>query len=606
MRYWPVRLRTAARGATGCCLAVAIIGFVLALGSCVGLGWGMAKLSAAPAVSTPAPPADIGGFDGTDVVIVLDQSGSLFGSNGRASDPALLRMSGARLLVDYLGAEAAPGVWRIGVVHFGTRARLAVPLSDPSTADGRDALMAGLADPAPEGWTAIGAALDVALAEAYDSPRAQAGRRVAIVLFTDGLPQTADAPSAAPSDNAGRALDRDLARLVDHGAAWITVLLAPADATTPATERAAWTAIWTDVAARRDGRLLVATAPADLLGVYHTIARDLVGHASVPLPTAAPADIAAGGRPIAVAPGTRRMKVVAAGPDGAVDIDLVRPSLTAVAAADDDVLAVHRSPDGRSSIWSLDQPAAGTWRLRSDDGAAYQAWADTAIVTSTARTSSPVNTTPTATATLVATATSARTAPSIVTPTAAAAARFAGAAGQPGGRGRLGFALLATLLLVGVIGATAAVFVRQPGLLGRSSRLWTGGHVSRASLEGSLRPLVAQSGHGAVAQPIRLDGRSRLLIGTAPGADVVVDSPDETPIRAALMPPPAGAGADLIIEDGLGIGLVTVNGEPIRARRGLVHGDDIAVGSWRGRYENVMQPGTRARTGGTWDGAAGR
>ncbi|MEO8083275.1 MAG: VWA domain-containing protein [Ardenticatenales bacterium] len=605
MRYVPGRMRMAGRGAAGCCLAIVVVAFLLALGSCVGLGWSIGRLSAAPA----PPPAD-----GTDVLIVLDQSGSLFGQGGRGTDPDLMRMAGARLLVDYLGAEASPGAWRIGVVQFGTRARLVAPLTDPASAAGRVALLDALADPVPEGWTAISAGLDVAAAEAYDGPRAANDRQVVVVLFTDGQPQTADAPDAAPSDATSRALDAALAAVQARGARWITVLLAPADLAMAPDARAAWAKVWADVAAKRSGRLVVAATPSDLLDVYHSIAREIVGHERLPLDDA----LAAAGavQPIEVITGSTRVKIVAmaSAPDGAVE--LLRPSGTPVADDDADVAAASHSPDGRSSVWALDAPAPGAWKLRAPNGQPYQAWADAAPTTASSpapsasprppatepRPSEPPTTVaaPTSRPTAIATVASTRT----MTTTAGAGASSGPADGPhpqaPSSTawGRVGLFLLLGLLSLGSLGAAALVIAAHPGIL---TNPLTALRRRRPSLEGTMRPLPNPGRPDAIPAPlIPLDGRARFVIGARSPADVLLGEEDAG-CTAELVPPADGAGAELVARDPNG--RITVNGEPVRTVRRLAHGDDVAVGGWRARYENVMQFGGGGRTNARWDGA---
>ena len=88
------------RSTRGCCLAIFALALLLLLGACVALGWGVAKWTEAAEEL------------GLDVMLVIDQSGSLWELGGVGTDPELLRMEGARLFAAYLGVDGAAANYR--------------------------------------------------------------------------------------------------------------------------------------------------------------------------------------------------------------------------------------------------------------------------------------------------------------------------------------------------------------------------------------------------------------------------------------------------------------------------------------------------------------
>jgi uncharacterized protein YegL len=111
-----------------------------------------------------------------DVVLLLDRSGSM-----AANDPGGLAVTGARVFLDMLDPKD-----RVAVVTFDAGARTLFPLTEVgSGAEARQALES-LGRPTGE-WTDMRAALEAAL---NLLPPASADRQPAVLLFTDGKPET--------------------------------------------------------------------------------------------------------------------------------------------------------------------------------------------------------------------------------------------------------------------------------------------------------------------------------------------------------------------------------------------------------------------------------
>lgn len=120
-----------------------------------------------------AEPADA---EAASVVLLLDRSGSM-----AKNDPGGLALTGARVFLDLLAPQD-----RVAVIAFDTDARVLLPLT--AVGDGAAARQALGSLGAPTGqWTDIKEALQAALG----ALAGQAGSP-AVVLFTDGKPQTQD------------------------------------------------------------------------------------------------------------------------------------------------------------------------------------------------------------------------------------------------------------------------------------------------------------------------------------------------------------------------------------------------------------------------------
>lgn len=126
----------------------------------------------------------------TDLVVVLDRSGSMMG------DKIVHARAAVRALVEALGAAD-----RFALVAYADGAAPVIPLSFPG--DGRAHWLAAVEAIAPDGGTNLSSGLDLALAM-VDQARA-AGRSPRVVLISDGLANQGDASREGLVARAGRA-----------------------------------------------------------------------------------------------------------------------------------------------------------------------------------------------------------------------------------------------------------------------------------------------------------------------------------------------------------------------------------------------------------------
>lgn len=130
-----------------------------------------------------------GGGQGIDLMLVLDDSGSL-----QNTDPTRERFEATRQLLSSFGPNA--NVY-IGMVFFSDNAQVAVPLRDVSTA--RSAINGAIiAHQMPNGYTAIGDGIRTASQELITNGRANTSK--VILVFTDGIETIGSQPEVAAAD----------------------------------------------------------------------------------------------------------------------------------------------------------------------------------------------------------------------------------------------------------------------------------------------------------------------------------------------------------------------------------------------------------------------
>jgi len=562
-------LRQVERRSCGCCLFVAL-GFLLLVG-------GLIFLIVQVASAEATPPA-------YDVVLVSDQSPSMWDCDGIGTDPELLRVDAARLFITALGADSSAR-YRLALLHFGGQVMPVAPLTDLADAAARQALVAAASQPQPIRWTdhllALRAAAQI-LAETGEP-----GSRRLIALLTDGEP--APNPTVYGRPYAAGEYLRELQGVADELAqadtALAVVLLS--DTRTSCGRRVAseWIGPWTALAETTPGGELYAAREAeDLLPVYHAIVRQMLG-------------VADGASPATTAVLTPAAPLVVAAPvteplasliltvwkrDPATVVEVRDPAGDRVVPGQADVTMTGQGPAGREEVWRVEQPALGTWQVILTGQGRVSVWQDRLPLPTPTPTASPTPTithTPTARSTPTSTATArpsvtptALTLPRIIwltpTPTAAPTASLASdtlpaapAPRQPlwllvAGGGVLG--------LGGLAGGAAAVRRRNSPFL-----------------SGQLMPLAAPAAAPLLSpRDLGSERRRQVILGqrgqgawTLPGWPGAVRL-TATSRRTVRISPLTGEA--------------TVDGQPLRLSADLTDGTVIGCGEYRIRYENLL------------------
>jgi hypothetical protein len=139
---------------------------------------GLLLLPVLATASTPVHAVDQPSRAPVDLVLVLDNSGSMGPGKGEC-DLRGLRYSAARLAV----AMLEPGD-RVAAIEFSNEASIKVPLTALGSLDERRSLFDSLSTPNPDGKTNIAAALEAAAGQLDNDPQ----RKRYILFLTDGVP----------------------------------------------------------------------------------------------------------------------------------------------------------------------------------------------------------------------------------------------------------------------------------------------------------------------------------------------------------------------------------------------------------------------------------
>lgn len=582
-------LRFLERGACGCALMMlllalllaGIIGFVLA---------NQAHAADPPPGDSPPVPAS---YDGYDVVLVVDQSPSMWECDGIGSDPDMLRVDAVRLFISYLGADRGGTIYRVGLVHFGGQAEEMAPLTNLADDAMRRQLAQAAENPQPIAWTDPLAGLIKARDMLAAGGRTHS--RPIVVLLTDGEPAWPD--GGAPELSTYRDALRQTAQTFGSqgGALFIIQLTNPGTSCNQRVQ-ANWLDLWAEMAASTGGDLFTATGAGDLLPAYLGVLRRLTGVAEsavladkVEAPPAATLEV-----PVYVDESLASMTLVIWKEQPATHVALENPAGVLLQGNEPGVSVTGDPGRSREEVWRVERPALGAWRVLLTGPGKVTVWQDRAPLPTPTPTNTPTATptrtnTPTPTLTPTSTATSTwtptptptgtatftpaptatpttRPAP-LITPavTASAAIGDASSPDRAPPRSRV-WPILASLLLLTGLGGGGLAWSRRRG----------------PQLSGELTPLSGPDGQPLpMPWPLQTKRRRRITLGRGatwsawrlPGWDGQAEICAEGDGRIRLH---------------LRRGVATVNGEPIRAPRELADGDIIVCGPYRIRYENLL------------------
>lgn len=342
-----------------------------------------------------------------DIVLVIDQSGSMWDCGGQGTDPDQLRVDAAHLFINYLGADAGSSRYRLALLHFGGTTRLMAPLTELRDTAAREQLIIAASNPEPIGWTNPLAALQTARDLLHDG--ALPGSRRVVLLMTDGEPAW---PAGQPVDRPH--YRQQLQQVAEHFAAEQTDLffvhLRATD--TPCGRRAIaeWLDLWQQMAGQTpNGALFTAMHADDLVPIYHAVVRRLTGAsdsqtlvqaadlpADQPLQVSVPVTEPLASMTLVVVKGNAETVVVIQDPAGQLAAPLA-PGITAVGV------------QTKQEVWRVEQPALGVWQVLLTGSGKVTVWQD--------RVRPPPTPTLTATAPPTATPTPSATATPSPTPT---------------------------------------------------------------------------------------------------------------------------------------------------------------------------------------------
>lgn len=372
----------------GCCLLLVLL-FLLLVAGLVFL------IVRAASAESELPPA-------YDVVLVSDQSTSMWDCDGIGTDPELLRVDATRLFINTLGADSGAR-YRLALLHFGGEVAQVAPLTDLADAAARQALIEAASHPQPMRWTDHLLALQAAggLLQAAGQP----GSQRLIVLLTDGEP--APMPSTGYDDTRYlAALQAEAAVLAQQGTTLAIVALTDTRTSCGRHAAADWLGHWAELAETTPGGALYTASQAeDLLPVYHAIVRGLTGAAQgASSPTSA---TLLAGRPLTVTvPVTEPLASVILTiwkADPTTTVQVIDPAGSVIAADQPGVTVAGRGPTARDEVWRVAQPQQGVWQVALSGLGRVSVWQDriplpTATPSATASPTSAASPTPTATA----------------------------------------------------------------------------------------------------------------------------------------------------------------------------------------------------------------
>lgn len=578
--------RSFKRRLTGCCLLIILLGLFICI-AFLGLSFYLAQLVAAQ--SPRQRPQE--------VLLLIDNSNSMFEKDGVGSDPDLLRIQAARLFITYLGVDSGGVIHRLGVIFFGGEARLVVPLTTLA-GDTRRAELAQLIDnPQRMAWTNHQAALELA-EELFKTSTSGATTRRAVVLLTDGKPEWTTTPTEQETVETIARLHHVAGRFaVEKIPLFIILLQNNVTDADPEIERL-YVPLWQEmVEATPPGHFYHARRSDELLDIYHDIVVKLTNRqtAGVVLETQVQTHTL---QPIEIEPNLQQVTFVIRKSSPTLQVQIRRPNGQPVRTTEADVQYGGQPGQSLEEIWAISLPAAGEWQIQISGQGAVTVWKDfypapatptltpssTATFTPTPQPTPAPTSTPVPSPTFTPTPSLTPTRPS--SPTALPVSSASRLASSPATNDTskvswLGWILLPVTLLV----------------TGGSGWLWW--HYRRKRqplLSGVLRPVTvpALAGH---TLPARLDldalNRPEISLGSEAAAYLYLPhlSNQRTPAArlVARWHPEFQPAVTLVVSEANTAETVLVNSVPAQQERALRDGDVITLGAYRFKYENLRQ-----------------
>ena len=308
-----------------------------------------------------------------DVMLLLDNSNSMWDKGGIGSDPDLLRVQAANLFILYLGVDAQVTGNRLGIIHFGTTSELVVPLTPLDDAQQRATIGERIAHPQRMGWTDPLQALELAYDELFLSGRGDPAHQPVVILLTDGKPELETNPT--PQEKAAyiEALRARVELFRQQNCPIFTVVLSNEATDADPDIQTVYRNLWQEIAARTPpASYHEARTAEDLLRIYHDIVACLMGaQVSEPvIETKVEGSVTA---TISIEEGLARMTLVALKSEPSITVHILRPGGAAVRADDPDVHHVGR---GHEEVWAIVAPRPGDWTVELNGWGTIIVWKD--------------------------------------------------------------------------------------------------------------------------------------------------------------------------------------------------------------------------------------
>lgn len=607
-KIWP--FSSVKRRLRGCCLLV-VVGLLLGCGIIFGMSFLLARLTKAQAL-VPAS---------SDVLLLIDNSNSMFRKQGVGSDPDLMRIEAARLFITYLGANSDGPAHRLGVIFFGDEARVVIPLTPLADETRRAEMIHLLENPVPIPWTNP----EAALALAYDTfiPASEGAiHQQAAVLLTDGKPEWSDSPTSQEKEAVTIRLREMAERFARQGIPLFIILLQnEATDADPEIEQL-YVPLWQEMAAGTSpGRFYRARESEELLDIYHDLAVTLTGRqtAGIVVQTQVESNTV---ESVRVEPKLAQVTFVIRKSDPALRVQIVRPDGRTLRSTEAGVQYGGQPGRSREEIWAVANPPPGLWQVQINGQGTVTVWKDFYPVPSPTPTFVP-SPSPSRSATPTSRPTATSTAPP--SPTSPQPSRTF----PPPALSRTPVPVVALPQptspenepeipqAVAQIAATSATDTQPPrnrslsnmwcflvpmvsvGLAG-GGWLWLKKYQTRPLLTGVLRLIVAPDLTGPTV-PTRLDldqlNCRELRLGPTVKAEVRLPHASAgqlTPTVKLIARQEVDNEVSVVVTvtEGTLNGAIQVNNGPVRGEQRLRDGDVIAIGGYRFKYENLRQRGS--------------
>ncbi len=559
-------LKRIERRSCGCCLFVALL-FVL---SVAGLTFLIVKAAGA---ESQLPLV-------YEVVLLSDQSTSMWDCDGIGTDPELLRVDAARLFITSLGADSSAR-YRLALLHFGGEVEQVAGLTALADDTTRQRMLEAASHPQPMPWTDHLRALQAG--QRLLAETGMPGSRRLIVLLTDGepAPNPANYPVGYDSTRHAAALREAVAELAQADITLAIVLLS--DIRTSCGRRVAteWAGRWAALAEMTPGgALYVANLADDLLPIYHAIVRHLLGmiEATTPMTSA----VLTPGAPLVVDAAVQEplagLILTIWKHNPATTVEVRAPTGNRVLPGQAEVTITGGGAGGREEVWRIARPQIGLWRVILSGQGRVSVWQDRLpLPTPTASpTASPTKTptvTPTPTASPTASPTPTPAASATPTPT-----RTATATPSPGATA----ALPLPERSADRTSRPAWPLLAGAGIVGLGTLGLLTGRRRGPYLTGQLVPVATPAGSPVTAaRDLAIERRRQVYLGRRAQGAWQLPGWDGTLRLWAVN--------RRTVHISLLAGEATLNGQPIRQPTPLTDGAVIGCGEYRIRYENLLE-----------------